>query len=191
MMTVKSDILADRIRPILGVGPGITEKKMFGGAGFMLDGNMIVGAMSTGELLARVDRDKHKEAKTRPGASAMVMGDREMVGFIMVDGDGIETDEDLEGWINFCLDYVKTLPPKDAKPVKKATKPVSKAALRFARVEKPAAKPPVTKAAPKKPAAKTAAPKPAAKKAPPKAATKAPAKKPAAKPAKKAAARKR
>jgi TfoX/Sxy family transcriptional regulator of competence genes len=119
-VTERADELADRIRPILGAAPGITEKKMFGGHGFMHDGNMIVGAMSTGELLARVDRTKHEETKKRPGATAMMQGGREMVGFILVDGDGIETDEDLEDWIRYCLDYVKTLPPKEKKPAKKA-----------------------------------------------------------------------
>jgi hypothetical protein len=94
----------------------------------MLNGNMIVGAMSTGELLARVAHDKHAEALTRPGAAPMVQGGREMVGFILVNGDGIESDDDLEDWIRYCEAHVRTLPPKTAKPAAKkaASKKVSK-----------------------------------------------------------------
>lgn len=139
-MTERADELAARIRPILGAAPGITEKRMFGGHGFMHDGNMIVGAMSTGQLLARVDRSRHEEALKRPGASTMHQGGRDMVGFIFVDGDGIETDEDLEGWIAYCLDYVKTLPPKAVK------KPSAKrAAAKKAPTQKSAAKKPARK----------------------------------------------
>jgi TfoX/Sxy family transcriptional regulator of competence genes len=121
-MSEASEELAERIRAIVGHKPGYTEKKMFGGSGFMLNGNMVVGAMSTGELLARVDRDRHEETKRRPGALPMIQGGREMVGFILVTDEGLEDEDALKAWITYCQDYVKTLPPKDAKPAAKAPK---------------------------------------------------------------------
>jgi TfoX/Sxy family transcriptional regulator of competence genes len=140
-MSEASEELAERIRALIGHKPGITEKKMFGGSGFMLNGNMVVGAMSSGELLARVDRDRHEEAKGRPGASPMVQGGREMVGFILVTDEGIEDDAALAGWIAYCQDYVKTLPPKEAKPAKAAAKkPATKAPVKNAPAKKAAAK---------------------------------------------------
>jgi TfoX/Sxy family transcriptional regulator of competence genes len=178
-MSVASEELADRIRAIIGYRPGITEKKMFGGSGFMLNGNMVVGAMSTGELLARVDRERHEETKRRPGAHPMIQGGREMVGFILVTDEGIEDEDALKGWIAYCEDYVKTLPPKEAKsaktPAAKAKAAPAKAAARKAAPAKPAAR--------KAPAKKAVAKKVAPKKAPAKKASakKAAAKKPASK----------
>lgn len=130
-MSVASDELGDRIRQLIGHKPGITERKMFGGYGFMLYGNMVVGAMSTGELLMRVGPERHGEAVARPGASAMVQGGREMIGFVMVANDSIEDDTDLREAIDFAWSFVKTLPPKDEKPAKKA--PAKKAAAKKAK----------------------------------------------------------
>jgi TfoX/Sxy family transcriptional regulator of competence genes len=120
-MSVASDELGDRIRNLIGHKPGITEKKMFGGYGFMLYGNMVVGSMSTGELLMRVGPERHAAAVARPGASAMVQAGREMIGFVMVANDAIEDDGDLKDAIDFAWNFVKTMPPKDAASAKKAS----------------------------------------------------------------------
>ena len=57
-MSAASDALADRLRPLLAGKPGVVEKKMFGGIGFMLRGNMAIGTTAKGELLVRIDPDK-------------------------------------------------------------------------------------------------------------------------------------
>ena len=111
-MSVASEELADRIRALIGHKPGITEKKMFGGFGFMLNGNMVCGAMKSGALLMRVGPHRHEEAKARPGATTFDQGGREMVGFIQVTDQGIEDDEALENWIDYSWSFVATLPPK-------------------------------------------------------------------------------
>ena len=110
-MSVASDELADRIRALIGHKPGITEKKMFGGFGFMLNGNMVCGAMKSGALLMRVGPHRHEEAKARPGAQPMVQGGREMAGFIEVTDD-IEDDDQLKDWIDYAWSFVETLPAK-------------------------------------------------------------------------------
>lgn len=112
-MTIPSDALAKRLRPLLMKRHGMVEKKMFGGVGFMLHGNMVVGTTSTGELLVRIDPDKQAAALARPGAFQMMMGEREMKGFIGVTVDGVSDQDDLKGWVDYALRYVTLMPPKE------------------------------------------------------------------------------
>jgi hypothetical protein len=128
-MSVASEELGDRIRAIIGHRPGVTEKRMFGGVGFMLYGNMVVGSMNTGEMLMRVGPERHAAAIARPGASTMIQAGREMIGFVIVAYDAVEDDDDLGDAIAFAWDFVKTLPPKDVKPPAKKA-PAKKAAPR-------------------------------------------------------------
>mgnify|MGYP000619085730 CR=1 FL=1 len=125
-MSEATEELADRIRALIGHKPGLTEKRMFGGYGFMLNGNVVCGAMSSGYLLLRVGPDRHEEAKGRPGAQAMHQGGREMVGFIEVTDD-IEDDGNLREWIDFAWVFVKALPAKGEAP-KPSRKAPAKAA---------------------------------------------------------------
>lgn len=111
-MSEASDELAARVREQIGLLPGITEKRMFGGMAFMLDGNMLVGMLKDGGLLARVGKDAYPQALERPGASPMTFTGREMPGFVEVRGEGIETDEDLGAWIELARQFVITLPGK-------------------------------------------------------------------------------
>ena len=108
-MTAASDAMGARLRPLL---KGLVEKKMFGGLGFMLDGNMLVGTTAKGALLVRVDPDKIDEALARPGASAMHMGPRVMTGFIAVDPTALPDAAAIKDWIAYARAYVKTLPAK-------------------------------------------------------------------------------
>jgi TfoX/Sxy family transcriptional regulator of competence genes len=111
-MSVAADELAARIRAMIGLLPNVTERKMFGGLAFMLDGNMVVGVLKDGGLLARVGKEGYAEALTHPGAEPMTFTGREMSGFIVLRDDGIETDEALEEWIERARRFVATLPPK-------------------------------------------------------------------------------
>ena len=104
--------LANRLREQLaGEGP-LTEKKMFGGLAFLLDGNMCVGASHTGGLLARIEPDDTEEVIQQPHAARMEMGGRSMDGWITVAPEGVESDRDLAAWVQRSVAYVKTLPPK-------------------------------------------------------------------------------
>jgi TfoX/Sxy family transcriptional regulator of competence genes len=137
-MSTASDELADRIRAMIGHKPGVTEKKMFGGYGFMLNGNMVCGAMAKGFLLLRVGPDLHAEAVKRPGAQSMHHGGRDMIGFVEVTDD-IENDDGLKDWIDFAWGFVKTLPAKAAKTVP-AKAPAKKVAAAAAAKRSPAKK---------------------------------------------------
>lgn len=111
-MSTASDALASRIRSILGLRPDIVEKRMMGGVAFMLDGNMLVGPLKDGSLLARVGKENYDMSLTRPGAGPMTFTGRPMSGFVQVNDDGIETDEALQDWIVYAESFVRTLPPK-------------------------------------------------------------------------------
>jgi TfoX/Sxy family transcriptional regulator of competence genes len=111
-MSIAADELADRIRAQIADRPGLTEKRMFGGVGFMLNGNMVVGAMRSGALLLRVGPDRHEEAMRLPGAQPMNHGGRSMVGFVEYTDEGIDTDEALAERIAFAWAFVSALPPK-------------------------------------------------------------------------------
>lgn len=109
-MTAASDAMGERLRPL--VPKGLVEKKMFGGLGFMLNGNMLVGTTAKGALLVRVDPDRMDEALARSGAYAMHMGPKVMTGFIAVDPYSLPDAKAIKGWIAYAQAYVKTLPAK-------------------------------------------------------------------------------
>jgi TfoX/Sxy family transcriptional regulator of competence genes len=109
-MTAASDALAARLRPLLKKAT-VEEKKMFGGIGFMLNGNMLIGTTAKGALLVRIDPEKADDALGR-GAEPMHMGPRVMSGFVSVDIGKLGDDAALKDWIAYCSKYVKTLPAK-------------------------------------------------------------------------------
>jgi TfoX/Sxy family transcriptional regulator of competence genes len=82
-MTANYDLAAGVRAALSGAGT-VREVKMFGGIGFMLNGNMIAGASKRG-LLVRVGKDRQHDALARPGARPMKMKDRTMEGYIYVD----------------------------------------------------------------------------------------------------------
>src|SRR5262245_39343541 len=106
-----SESLALRIRPALAGRRGITEKKMFGGVGFLLNGNMCVGIWKH-SLIARLGPDEGKAALTEPNVAPFDITGRAMKGWVMVEPDGIETNEQLGDWIGRAVELVATLAPK-------------------------------------------------------------------------------
>ncbi len=105
------ELLADRIRSSLNCKKiSFIEKKMFGGLCFMVNDKMCVGVMSDkyaegSTLMARIGEEKMKEALHRPGCQPMDFTGRPMKGYVFVQDEGIDMDEDLEYWIQLCLDF--------------------------------------------------------------------------------------
>jgi TfoX/Sxy family transcriptional regulator of competence genes len=110
-----ADELAERIRELIGDHPHGGEIRMFGGTCFTLNGNMLVGTMKDGELLARVGDAQEAEALQRPGARRMNFTGREMKGFVMVAGDALLGDDALRDWISMATVFVGPLAPKAAR----------------------------------------------------------------------------
>jgi hypothetical protein len=106
------EVLADRIRERVGTETGLTEKRMFGGLAFLVDGNMAVSASSRGGLLLRCDPARTDELIQAPHTGRFVMRGREMDGWLRIDPAAVDTDADLAHWIDIGITYARTLPAK-------------------------------------------------------------------------------
>jgi hypothetical protein len=106
-----SESLATRMRAALAAKRGIAEKNMFGGIGFLLCGNMLAGVWKT-SLIARVGPDIYDEALMEPYVREFDITGKPMRGWVMVEADGLETDNQLEAWIERAWQFVVALPGK-------------------------------------------------------------------------------
>ena len=104
--------LAHRLRELLADEDGITEKKMFGGLAFLVDGHMSVSASRSGGLLARIDPADADAALGRPHTSPMVMRGRTMEGWIRVAPEGCRTKRELAAWVRRSVAFVRGLPAR-------------------------------------------------------------------------------
>jgi TfoX N-terminal domain len=104
--------LADRIRFLIGTGPGVTEKKMFGGLAFLVGGNMAISASGQAGVLVRVDPADSAALIATANASLAVMGGCAMHGWLRVSSEDLETDQQLTEWVHWAVAYARSLPPK-------------------------------------------------------------------------------
>jgi len=104
--------LAERLREIYADIPFVSEKKMFGGLAFMVDGHMSCGVMSDGQLMLRVGPALYTQTLARPHVRPMDFTGRKMTGFVIVDEAGLTEDTQLRDWVELSLRFVQSLPPK-------------------------------------------------------------------------------
>jgi len=104
--------LANRIRELVLTEQGVTEKRMFGGLAFLIDGNMSVSASGQGGLLLRVDPAETDKLVSKPHAHPFEMRGRVMQGWLRVDPDGLRTKRQLEPWVTRGIAYARSLPSK-------------------------------------------------------------------------------
>jgi TfoX/Sxy family transcriptional regulator of competence genes len=102
--------LAEGIRSQLD-GVPFVEKKMFGGVGFLLNGNMACG-VNKDNLLVRVDPEKHGALLKKPHAKPFDLTGKPMKGWLLVEADGCKTEKQLSTWIQEGVEFASTLPPK-------------------------------------------------------------------------------
>ena len=105
-----SHALADRVRGVRRTRQ-VTEKKMFGGLAFLLQGNMLVGVWQ-GSLIVRLGPAQAAPALKQPHVREFDVTGRPMKGWVMVGPDGLESDRDLSDWIERATEFVVTLPAK-------------------------------------------------------------------------------
>ena len=102
--------LAERIRSQLD-GIPFVERKMFGGVGFLLSGNMACG-VNKNDLIVRVNPEKHSALLKKPHAKPFDLTGRPMKGWLVVEADGCKTDKQLSTWVKEGVEFALTLPVK-------------------------------------------------------------------------------
>jgi hypothetical protein len=101
--------LAARIRQQLARRKNVEEKKMFGGVGFLFNGNLLVGVWKE-SLIVRLGPEQGEEALKEPHVKEFDITGRPMKGWVLVEPEGVEGDVTLKGWIERAVKFVRTLP---------------------------------------------------------------------------------
>lgn len=108
-----NQVLAQRIHAILEVNSGVSEKKMFGGIGYMVHGNMACGVLGD-DLIARLDPELHAEVMAKPFVRPFLSPrGKPMVGWVLVSPEGWQKEDDLLEWVRQGHAYASSLPEKN------------------------------------------------------------------------------
>jgi TfoX/Sxy family transcriptional regulator of competence genes len=105
---VYDDALAQRLRELLEED-GATEKRMFGGLAFLVDGHLAVAASGQGGLMLRCHPDDTDLLVAEPGAQPFVMRGKPMPGWLRVDLDAEAPRERLRSWVAPAVAYARSL----------------------------------------------------------------------------------
>lgn len=106
-----SEQLAERIRDVIGGRSGVSERKMFGGVAWMVNGNMACGVIGE-DLMVRLDRDEAHQALAEQHVGPMEFTGRPMRGFVTVEAAGITDASGLGRWVDAGADFAASLPAK-------------------------------------------------------------------------------
>ncbi|MFC2170344.1 TfoX/Sxy family protein [Calditrichota bacterium] len=102
----KISIILKNINP-----PKLESKKMFGGVGFMVQGNMACGVHKD-SFIVRVGPHVYETALAKPSARQFDITGKPMKGWIKVEPGGFESDQALRKWVELGVSFALTLPPK-------------------------------------------------------------------------------
>lgn len=106
-----SQELAARIRTAIGRKKGIEEKKMFGGVGFLLNGNMLIGVWKD-SMIVRLGAEEGDDALRERHVRFFDITGKPMKGWIMVAAEGVESDDEVKGWVQRAVKFVGKLEAK-------------------------------------------------------------------------------
>ena len=104
---VLEELLNDDLAPVRGV----TEKAMFGGRVWLLNGNLLCGARDDG-LLARLGKGNDAWALATPGIAPMISQGRPMHGWVRATPEAYGDDALRRKLLNAALDFTRSLPKK-------------------------------------------------------------------------------
>jgi hypothetical protein len=107
-----NEALVQRIRRGLARRENVEEKKMFGGIVFFLNGNMLVGVWKN-SLIARLGQNQQDEALREPHVREFDITGKPMRNWVLVEPEGVESDDQLKGWRQRVVKFVGTLPKKE------------------------------------------------------------------------------
>jgi len=105
------EALAGRIRARLAGEPALSERKMFSGVTFMINGNMMC-AVRADDLLVRVGPEQSEAALAKPHVSRFVMRGKPMKGYVVVATKALGSDAGLAAWLDMSRAFDRTLKPK-------------------------------------------------------------------------------
>ncbi|MGV7221925.1 MAG: TfoX/Sxy family protein [Nitrospinales bacterium] len=103
--------LAERLEEVLSERPYMEEKKMFGGIGWMLNGNMCVGVYKD-LLVIRIGVEAAKKVLEEANTKPMDITGKAMKGWAMIFPEGLEDDSNFIRFTQLAIDFVSTLPAK-------------------------------------------------------------------------------
>ena len=112
---------ADRIRALIRDRHRVAEKKMFGGVGFLLNGNMCCGVWRE-FLILRVGPERYAELLGHPDVREFDITGRPMNGWLMVNPAGYRDADSLSDWLEVAIRFVGALPPKEDTPTGRAAR---------------------------------------------------------------------
>jgi hypothetical protein len=103
--------LEELLRERLGSELGLTEKAMFGGRAWLLDGALLCGARDDG-MLVRLGADNDSWALGIPDVAPMISRGRRMRGWVRAGSAAFGDDALRERLIDAALAFVRSLPAK-------------------------------------------------------------------------------
>jgi TfoX/Sxy family transcriptional regulator of competence genes len=104
--------LAERVRDLLNARAAVTEKKMFGGVAWMINGHMAVGVSRRGGIFVRVEPEETAELLQELHVSEFGPKDKPMNGFVIVDPGILDDEDTLALWVDRGADRASSMPPK-------------------------------------------------------------------------------
>ncbi|MDH7795098.1 MULTISPECIES: TfoX/Sxy family protein [unclassified Beijerinckia] len=103
--------LAELLREDLVSVRGLTEKAMFGGRAWLLNGNLLCGARDDG-MLVRLGKGKDDRARATPDIVPMISRDRVMSGWVRAGPTAFGDDKLRRRLLDAALAFVRSLPKK-------------------------------------------------------------------------------
>jgi TfoX/Sxy family transcriptional regulator of competence genes len=97
----------ETVRALLGETPHVTEKKMFGSVGFMVNGKLCIGVGDHADhvMMVRIGKDAYADALKQRGAHPAIMRGHEMKGYVFLDEAAVQTDDQIKYWVELALKY--------------------------------------------------------------------------------------
>jgi hypothetical protein len=102
--------LSKRIDELIKGKKGFTRKEMFGGVGYLLNGNLCVGVHKD-ELIVRYDPKATEDVNTTKNVHPFDLTGRPMKGWSLVASEGVK-GVGLKKWFDLSFSFAKSLPPK-------------------------------------------------------------------------------
>jgi len=101
------ELLNDTLRSVAG----LTQKSMFGGWAWLVNGNLVLGARSDG-MLVRLGKDNEAWALKIAGTKPMMIGERRMVGWVRAAPEVYADDAVCRKLVESALEFNLSLPKK-------------------------------------------------------------------------------